>query len=104
MSSSTFGVVGDAGERRVVAIQRHVLDRPVIRLGVDGIDGGDAVRAGKAAPLVALHAQPDNDARASRHASQPKLTLLFDDVELAVHVVGRDRNVAVAVRIRRPPP
>src|SRR6266545_5588471 len=52
-----LGLVGNAGQHRVVVRERNIRDRAVARLRVDGIDGGDEVVTGDPATLVTLHSE-----------------------------------------------
>ena len=61
-----FGLVRNAGERRVVIVQRHVLDSTVACLAVHRVDAAGEVVAGDAAALRALHSHPYH-----RHAHRP---------------------------------
>ncbi len=55
--SSSLGASGNAGQHRVVVVERHVGDRPVARLLVDRVDRGDEIVAGDAAALVTLNSE-----------------------------------------------
>jgi hypothetical protein len=52
--------IGHADESRVVRVARHVLDRPVVRPGDDGIDRRHGIRPGDLQPLPALDPQADD--------------------------------------------
>src|SRR5436190_3073495 len=56
-----LGAVGDAAERRVVALDRNILQVAIIGAGVDRVDRGDEIGSSELAPLGALHSQADDD-------------------------------------------
>ena len=76
-----FGLVGDADQRRVVAVERNVFEIAIFGLCVDGIDGGDEVVSREVPALVTLHAEPDND-NAHGRLAHAKLACALDRVDL----------------------
>ena len=108
-----LGLVGHAEQRRVVAVERHVLDAAEAGIGQNRIHGGDDFRPSDRGPLATLNAQNRQRQRAfrsprsiRRSAARPAITChtqwmsaqnrdALDGIDLLAHRVQRHRDVAI---------
>src|SRR5215510_9483575 len=95
-------LVGDAGEDRIVAAERNVLDRPVSGLAVDGVDCRYEIGACDPPAFLTLNAESrHHDSHQTTPRPSLETSLLLDHVDPPQQVRPSDWNIAVAFAFQR---
>src|SRR5215472_5986512 len=90
-------LVGNAGEDRIVAVERNVLDRPITGLAVDGIDCRYEIGACDPPAFLTLNAESrHHDSHQTVPCPSLKTSLLLDHLDPTQQVRSSDWNIAVA--------
>src|SRR5262249_14521004 len=89
-----LGLVGNAGEHRVVAAEREVLDGPIFGLAVDGIDCRYEIGACDLPAFLTLNAESrHHDSHQTAPWPSLEASLLLDHVDAAQQVRSSDWNI-----------